>query len=338
MLLSPGVERGLSAPLALPGATRRRTWIAPLSTLTLFLLSLVLSRPFAERLSRFDNFRFLLSEKAPILGRAVELSARLAPPPPLEPGEPPCAGPGCAEIRPGQGPARSICAAATCCWSASTLCAPTTSSSYGYSRATTPNLDRLAKEGVVFERAYTATPHTSYAVTSLMTGKYMRPLLLQGSAADSDTWAGLMRTYGYRTAAFYPPAVFFIDPARFTSFSGSQLGFEYAKVEFAEGEQRVAQVRDYLARAGDERPLFAWVHLFGPHEPYERHPEYDFGSRDIDRYDSEIAAADPTLGALVELVRRRKPNARGDRHAPTTAKSSRNTAAATTAPRSTKSR
>jgi len=60
----------------------------------------------------------------------------------------------------------------------------------------TPNIDRLATEGVVFEHAYTPTPHTSYAVTSLMTGKYIRPLVLQGLGADSETWAGQLRRYG----------------------------------------------------------------------------------------------------------------------------------------------
>ncbi len=59
-----------------------------------------------------------------------------------------------------------------------------------------------------------------------MTGKYMRPLLLQNTGQDSDTWAGLLRTYGYRTAAFYPPAVFFIDQQRFSPFQNSFLGFE----------------------------------------------------------------------------------------------------------------
>ena len=41
---------------------------------------------------------------------------------------------------------------------------------YGYPRPITPNLDRLAREGVVFDAAYTQTPHTSYAMTSMMTG------------------------------------------------------------------------------------------------------------------------------------------------------------------------
>jgi hypothetical protein len=65
---------------------------------------------------------------------------------------------------------------------------------YGYARKVTPHFDALAKVGTVFERAYCPTPHTSYSVTSLLTGKYMRPLLLQSAGEDSDTWAGLLRT------------------------------------------------------------------------------------------------------------------------------------------------
>ena len=305
LLLAPGVERGLAAQAGDVPAKRQRLLVTA-STLALWVLALVLARPFAERLSRFDNFRFLITEKAPILGHAVELSSRLAPPPPLDDADPSCVGCG---VSAGAGErALDLRGRDVLLVSIDALRADHVTS-YGYARPTTPNLDRLAKEGVVFERAYTATPHTSYAVTSLMTGKYMRPLLLQGSAGDSDTWASLFRTYGYRTAAFYPPAVFFIDPARFTGFSRTQLGFEYAKVEFAEGALRITQVRDYLETARDGRPLFTWVHLFGPHEPYERDPAFDFGTRDVDRYDSEIAAADRTLGELVGLVRKRSPDA-----------------------------
>src|SRR5690606_21496914 len=113
----------------------------------------------------------------------------------------------------------------------------------------------------------------SYSVTSLMTGKYMRPLLLQGAGQDSDTWAGLLRTYGYRTAAFYPPAIFFIDTDRFDSFKQRGLDFEYQKVEFAEGEKRLSQVQGYLERqAQNAERLFLWVHFFGPHEPYVKQP------------------------------------------------------------------
>jgi arylsulfatase A-like enzyme len=180
---------------------------------------------------------------------------------------------------------------------------------YGGLRGVSPGLDALGRQGVVFDAAYAATPHTSYSLTSVMTGKYMRPLLLQGAGADSDTWAGLLRTYGYRTAAFYPPAVFFIDGDHFTRFRDNHFDFEYAKVEFAEGQKRIQQVKDYLesTRNLERKPLFLWVHLFGPHEPYETQ-DTDYGPRDIDRYDSEIRAADRTALGVVEAFRARAPD------------------------------
>ncbi len=303
LLFAPSVERALFEGIT---PDKRLRGLRLIATPLLLIAAFCLLRPFGDRLSHYDNFRFLLSEKAPILGRVVELTAELSPPPPLEDGELACggaaatcgggerAGKGSLDLR-----GRDLLLVSIDALRADHV------ATYGYARPTTPNLDRLAAEGVTFEQAYTATPHTSYAVTSLMTGKYLRPLLLQGTAADSDTWAGLFRTYGYRTAAFYPPAVFFIDPARFETFSKTHLGFEYAKVEFAEGELRLSQVREYIDAASKDKPLFVWVHLFGPHEPYERHPPFDFGSRDVDRYDSEIAESDRMLGELVKAMRRR---------------------------------
>ena len=285
---------------------RRRAVFVPLA----LALVLTASLPFAaKRLSNFDNFRLVLLERAPLLGRAVELSARIAPPRGFE--DEGCSDPaGCGEVA-SSGPAgrtldfrrRDLLLVTVDALRADHLGA------YGYTRPTTPALDALAREGVVFEHAYAPTPHTSYSVTSLMTGKYMRPLLLQDTGQDSDTWAGLLRTYGYRTAAFYPPAIFFIDPHRFAPFQNSFLGFEYRWVEFAEGEKRLTQVRKYLDEAPDDKPLFVWVHLFSPHEPYEAHPEFPFGDRDVDRYDSEIAAADRTVGEIVKAFRQKRPQA-----------------------------
>jgi arylsulfatase A-like enzyme len=295
---------------AASAASAPRHWF-PGVLLVASAVAVLFVAPSARRLAHFDNFRFLLLEQAPILGKTVELAAKVAPPTPWDStacGEG-MVGVGCAEAAtqasPGAGSldlrGRDFLLVSIDALRADHL------GSYGYSRPTTPNIDRLAEGAALFERAYTATPHTSYAVTSLMTGKYMRPLLLQGAGGDSDTWASLLRTYGYRTAAFFPPAVFFIDTERFASFRKSALGFEYSKVEFAEGEPRVEQVRRYLKEAPGALPLFVWVHLFGPHEPYVAHAEHPFGDRDIDRYDSEIAAADATLGELVSEFRARRP-------------------------------
>lgn len=262
----------------------------------------------ARRLSRADNIRLIFLERAPILARIVELGAILAPPDALEEDA-------TGAERPGRrGDARggdvSFEGRDVVLITIDALRADHVGA-YGYARKTTPNLDKLAAEGAVFEAAYTQTPHTSYAITSLMTGKYMRPLLLQGLGADSETWAQHLRRYGYRTAAFYPPAVFFIDQDRLASFEQRGLDFEYRKVQFARAKERASEVRVYIegpGSAGSGR-LFLWAHLFEPHEPYEAHAELSFGDRDVDRYDAEIAAADAGLGEIVDAVRAARPGA-----------------------------
>jgi arylsulfatase A-like enzyme len=137
----------------------------------------------------------------------------------------------------------------------------------------------------------------------------MRPLLAMDLGGDSETIAEHLRRYGYKTAAFYPPAVFFIDEARFASFEERGLGFEYRRREFLPATERAAQLAAYLDGDGREGRVFAWVHLFEPHEPYEAHEGREFGPRDLDRYDAEIAESDAALGALVETMRSRRPGA-----------------------------
>lgn len=259
----------------------------------------------SRALAGYDNFRFLISEGSPTASLSLELASAVTPPSAIDP-ELASLPLGAKQAKTSSGidfSGRSIVLISIDALRADHL------TCYGYERPTSPNIDKLATRGVRFDAAHAPTPHTSYSVTSLMTGKYMRPLLLQGAGEDSELWASLLQTYGYRTAAFYPPAIFFIDSARFATFKERSLGFEYAKIEFAEGEKRIGQVRDYLDSAAKEKPLFLWLHLFGPHEPYVVDPRFNFGSSDIDRYDSEIRAADETVGKIVELVHERDPEA-----------------------------
>ena len=175
----------------------------------------------------------------------------------------------------------------------------------------TPNLAELAEQGVFFENAYTPTPHTSYALSSLLTGKYMRPVMaLPGEQREHPSLAGLLRDYGYRTAAFYPPAIFFVDAARFGSLASEGFGFEYRKTMFAPAAARVGQLRRYLdeLEGGASRRVFAWVHLFEPHEPYDPPPEFRRGESARQRYDGEVAAADAAIGELVRVFRQDRPD------------------------------
>ncbi len=294
------------AALVSLGWRHTRFWQPGGGTMLVVGLCFVANAPFAARRIRSsDNMRIVLVEHAPGLGRAVMLAAWVAPPPPLD---------DAADV-----PAEArLNAARALDWAGRDVLLVSVDalradhvSAYGYGRATTPNLDALAREGTLFEAAYCPTPHTSYSITSMMTGKYMRPLLALGLGLDSDTLATDVRRYGYRTAAFYPPAVFFIDEERFAGFRDRALGFEYAKVEFATPALRETQIGDYLASVPPDRPLLVWVHLFEPHEPYVRHPEHAFGTpgglTDMDAYDSEIATADAGIGAIVARVRAVRP-------------------------------
>ncbi len=257
-------------------------------------------------LDRAANLRIVLVEHAPIMGPIVTVTMALRPAVPEGSAAiPSSAAPG--EV------ARSLD------WNGHDLVLISVDalradhvSAYGYPRQTTPNLDALAAEGTRFEHAYCPTPHTSYSLSSMMTGKYLRPLLALGLGEDSETWATHLRRYGWRTGAFYPPAVFFIDEDRFTRFEDEHLGFEYAKVEFADPALREQQVAAYVDAAPLDRPLFLWVHFFEPHEPYVVHPDHVFAggtSPDVDAYDSEVATADDGIGRITRLVRGRRPGA-----------------------------
>ncbi|HEX8793413.1 MAG TPA: sulfatase-like hydrolase/transferase [Polyangiaceae bacterium] len=291
------------------GATARPRTIAAMATpvLLLAIAAMAWTPGAARRLDRFDNVRLTLVERAPLLGRAVQLellSRRRtdddgAPPPAASAADAPAD------------------AARTLDWTGHDVLLLSIDAlradhvgAYGYARPTTPSIDALAADGTLFEAAYCPTPHTSYSVTSMMTGKYLRPLLALGLGEDSDTWAQDLRLYGWRTAAFYPPAVFYIDEDRFPRFEQQQLGFEYAKVEFADPALREQQVAGYLQTAPRDKPLFLWVHFFEPHEPYVIHEGHVFGKAgDVDSYDSEVATADEGVGRIVRLMRDQRPGA-----------------------------
>jgi len=262
----------------------------------------LLYTPFAaRRLRNYDNLRRVLVEAAPWMGRAVEVAAVLAP---RDTAGDDALTSGPAETKPAlEWSGRDIVLVSIDALRADHVGA------YGYARKTTPHIDALAKQGSLFRHAYCPTPHTSYSITSMMTGKYVRPLLALGLGADSETLASHLRRYGYRTAAFYPPAVFFIDESKFQSFEDRALDFEYRKVEFADPALRESQLRAYLRSETTKTPLFLWVHYFEPHEPYVQHAAHHFGESEADAYDSEIAEADDGVGRVVAAVREERPNA-----------------------------
>ena len=167
-------------------------------------------------------------------------------------------------------------------------------SAYGYAKETTPRLERLAREGVQFDTAYTPMPTTGPAHASLLTARYPRShgVLKNGHvlAADRTTLAEVLERAGYDTIAVVSSFVlhdrfgfaqgFARYDDRFPPTRVSAPVSEFRKDIDIEGgfyrqardttNQAIARLR---ARSGD-RPFFLWVHYFDPHQPYDPPAEY----------------------------------------------------------------
>lgn len=77
-------------------------------------------------------------------------------------------------------------------------------SAYGSTLVETPNLDRLAQEGLRFDRHYTANPICAPSRATLLTGKYSHGNGIRDNASvfdgTQDTFPKMLREAGYRTA------------------------------------------------------------------------------------------------------------------------------------------
>jgi len=207
---------------------------------------------------------------------------------------------------------------------------------YGYGRPTSPTIDRLAREGVVFERAYTSAVFTLMAMSSLWTSQH--PDRHHAGVAynarlprDRVTLAELLDGSGVRTAGFISNA-----------FAGPGWGLDRGFAEFHElyeggsgrADDYIRVLPEWLERHANER-FFLYLHLREPHFPYDPLAPFDtqFGPdepilrwqrasfeyfEDVNAgrvpfdgaalrhleslYDGNLAYADQKLGELRELL------------------------------------
>ncbi len=187
---------------------------------------------------------------------------------------------------------------------------------YGATNGTTPNLDALAARGVVFERAYAVAPMTLPAHASLFTGllptrtgvRWNGEQRLAPPPGGPATLAERFHAAGYVTAAFVSASVldhaFGLDRgfATYDDAIGSGGAADSRWKAERPAQVTVARALSWLATQPVDRPLFLWVHLFEPHDPYA--PPEPFATRyREDLYSGEIATADDALGALLESPR-----------------------------------
>jgi arylsulfatase A-like enzyme/Flp pilus assembly protein TadD len=193
----------------------------------------------------------------------------------------------------------------------------------GSTRGLTPNLDKLARESVVFTRAYSQVPLTAPSHATILTGTY--PQFHQVNdfgiwlAKDLPYAPDILQAHGYHTAAFIGALV--LDPKMHTA-PGFDRGFDTYDAGFSEttpgsdryqtSERRGAVVVAHALAWLDQlrlnpnppAPFFMWVHLYDPHDPYDP-PEPYKSKYKFAPYDGEIAYTDSAVGKLIAELRTR---------------------------------
>ncbi|HET9373306.1 MAG TPA: sulfatase-like hydrolase/transferase, partial [Vicinamibacterales bacterium] len=182
---------------------------------------------------------------------------------------------------------------------------------YGYASGRTPRLDALARESVVFEKAYAHAPQTLPSHASMLTGLLpfdhgVRDNLGFTLGADHPMLQERLKAAGYRSGGFVSAYVL-------RHGTGIARGFDVYDDEFPEGgvDRSPGQIQrggaDTLAAAvrwmdslADER-FFLFLHLYEPHKPYT--PPSRF--QGMNAYDGEIAYSDEIVGQLADYLARR---------------------------------
>jgi arylsulfatase A-like enzyme len=135
-------------------------------------------------------------------------------------------------------------------------------SAYGYPRPTTPNLDRLAAEGVLFERAVAQYNWTRPSYASILTSRYAGRHALP--MREEPNLAELLRHHRYRTVAF-------VQNPQLDARFGFSDGFDEYHQVYEPGTPQalngyaVPRLRELLRR---ETPFLLFVQYLDPHWPY----------------------------------------------------------------------
>jgi len=181
---------------------------------------------------------------------------------------------------------------------------------YASGRAATPSIDRIARDGLVFDEAITVAPLTLPAHCSLFTGLLpprhgVRDNADGPLATNHPVLAGVLRDRGFDTAAFVASTVLARDRGLARGFTTYREDAPAERHPARRGRRADAVIDEAIAwlRQRNDTPFFLWVHLYDPHAPYDV-PEPFATEYADDPYAGEIAFMDAHLGRLMDALDR----------------------------------
>jgi arylsulfatase A-like enzyme len=206
-------------------------------------------------------------------------------------------------------------------------------SCYGYDRPTSPNLDRFARAGALFESNHPQGFTTVHSVPSYLTGRYFPvkcigylpcDLMMKTPPANEHLISDMMKSNGYETVLVAAHAWISEETRLWRSFDKPVFVQPDVKQERHAMFDKVSKtVLDEIDRRDVRKPLFMYVHAMDTHTPHTPRPPHDRwlpqGMRepkppysDEDQnylrglYDGSISYADEQFGRFVEELSKRK--------------------------------
>ena len=197
---------------------------------------------------------------------------------------------------------------------------------YGFREDTSPNVDRLASDGILLEKMICQVPQTLPSFCSILTGTHpvthgVRVNGFFSLSSRAVTLAEILRDEGYRTGAFlagFPLDSRFGMDQGFDTYSDEMVShrtmlglneqddgsFDWLGHDTGSFENTADVVTNRFLRwlddNGDE-PFFALVHYFDPHHDYA--PPAAFRGRYRHPYSGEVAYTDQQFGRILDRLR-----------------------------------
>lgn len=192
---------------------------------------------------------------------------------------------------------------------------------YGNPGISTPNIDRLAAQGIRFEKAFLTSPQSSPSRTSMMTGKFAHTIGTQDLHTGIDANTKMIPFYfkqaGYTTACMLKTHW---GPNGDRQFDRIIKG-TYLPDQGPLSKELFTNYRRFLDDMQGE-PFFLWVGFIDPHRPYNRNkcpqvntpdkvtvPPYladgEDTRRDLADYYNEISRMDANIGTMLEEMEKR---------------------------------
>ncbi len=182
---------------------------------------------------------------------------------------------------------------------------------YGYRGVSTPAIDALAADGVLFEHAYAHSPQTLPSHASILTGLLpfetgVRDNIGFTVDAVAPTLAERLRARGFATGGVVSSFVLRKETgiARGFDFYDDRMPASAPDKPMGEvqrpGEESLRVATNWVARQASPR-FFLFFHIYEPHSPYA--PPERFSR--FQPYDGEVAYSDDIVGRLLGFLKER---------------------------------